>query len=83
MESEYVAISFYDELVSGNDGVALKDGFVIFPEEMIQSVDFINRTLYVIAGCRFFDNRERWIVQWNPYFAVQIPAQKIKDIIVC
>lgn len=83
VESEYIGIIFYDELVPHEEGVALVGGMVIFPEDMIQSVDYINRTLYVIAGCRFFDKRELWVVQWNPYFAVQIPAQKIKDFVVC
>ncbi len=83
MESECFGIIFYDKLVPHEEGVALEGGIVIFPEDMIQGVDYINETLYVITGCSFFDNRERWVVQWNPYFAIQIPAQKIKDIVVC
>ncbi|MBI5153557.1 MAG: hypothetical protein HZA36_03820 [Parcubacteria group bacterium] len=82
MNGESIAISFYDELVPGRDGVAFKDGSVIFPEEMIQSVDFKNRVLYVTTNCHFFDNRERWMIQWSPHFATFVPAHKVKAISV-
>jgi len=82
MEDGCIGIVFYDELISRKDSVALQDGAVVFPRDMICDVDLLNRTLYVIAGCRFFDKRELWVVQWSPYFAVQIPAPKIRDFVV-
>ncbi|MBI5421412.1 MAG: hypothetical protein HZA35_03860 [Parcubacteria group bacterium] len=82
VEGECVTISFHEELVLHDEGVAFGDGSVVFPRDMVQFVDFDKGALSVTTNCTFFDQREYWMIQWSPYFATQIPAQKIKDIAV-
>ncbi len=82
MDGERITIFFHGELVSTGDGVALKDRSAVFPEDMIQCVDWEHNAVCVIPVCVFIDERERWMVRWSNMFGTRIPACKIKDIVV-